>query len=332
MRKAVFALFVFLVSSVAAQAGDDGLDRYYTTYLNGIRGYISTVLAKEFNADEAAMQAVLAGKPVVVVGVIESVREATYYDDPDNPDSVQGRAKAIKLEVRDNAGSFEGYLFDDAVPLEQLPVILQKGAMTHLLCEDVQRGPGGSGLQAKCRIIQSYPFNVNELDFPEYVNEELDTWLKSYPSGVRKYYSGHLVEDYYKSDIEYRAALKDKQVLVDGKIHGISEEIYYSNPVKSTGNQGKVAAIKFKEAKYYGPFVGYIFDEQVDTSILREDDAVELLCSEIQRGRGKVALQGKCKVIRAGEWYEALKDNWDYTNKELYDWLLTPAQGKAEAE
>ena len=182
MKKAVFALFALLLGAGAAQAGDDWADHYYKTYPSGIRGYTDTVLLKEFDADEAAMRAVLADKPVLVAGVVESVWEATYYSDHANTDSAQSGVLAIGLDAYVNNGNFVVYLFDDVVPPEQLPVILQKGAMTNLLCEDVQRGPGGVGLQGKCKILKAFPFN--ERDFPEYVNEELNAWLRT-PAEVK---------------------------------------------------------------------------------------------------------------------------------------------------
>lgn len=302
MKKVVFALLALLLSAGTARAGG-------AITPSGIPSYSYFRLLEEFNRNEYAIKSALQGKLVRVSGTIDSVKEGEY--DPLSLNGTACPAPVVTFTRQGTLGSFIGYLFDDPVD----PAVLSVGSFTFLLCEDVQKDLSGVNLQGKCKVVES-------LGKPGYQNKELRAILETYPRGVRMYSNVELFENFNDDP----AAFKDKLVVVTSPIRDVKEETYFPNSSDLTGNQGKVPVVSLTVVENSGNFVGYLFDDPVNTSMLKNEyEEVGLLCGEIQQSSGGLLLQGKCKVLFAGSWDNIMNNTWEYRNEELLEWLNTPA-------
>ena len=154
----------------------------------------------------------------------------------------------------------------------------------------------------------------------------------THENGVLSYIYYQLLEAFNNNEYAIKKELKDKLVEVWGRIVSVREGDYFPDPSDFSVTPIKAPAIILGDKWTRGDFVGYLFDDLVDPATLLKDHFVYMLCEDVQRKPGGVGLQGKCRVVTHYEKMTDMDNSLIYRNQELFDWLNTPAQGKAEAE
>ena len=147
-------------------------------------------------------------------------------------------------------------------------------------------------------------------------------------SGLLGYSNFTLTEDFSENEFAAMAEVKDKLILVGGKIESVKNEIYYAQGADYEDAQGKFPSVALEPYRIeYGQFSAYLIDDVVDPAILQAGYLVDFLCEDVQKGPGSRGVQGKCRVVELSESADSTKIGAGfitrYTNQELVD-LIGP--------
>lgn len=135
------------------------------TYPSGIDQYSVAGLLKNFEGNEFATVKAVEGKPICVVGPMESITTETYYPNADYKNS-QGKFPSIKM------GLFHGYLLNDTADLSKLT----PSQTVVLMCKNVKKG--NLHVQAECQVVAAGPIEKGSIQ-PVYLNADIHKLLTS---------------------------------------------------------------------------------------------------------------------------------------------------------